>query len=383
MTEKSGAQERKKKNLHHEGNVRLRADGRHEARITLPDGTRRSVYGTSEKDVKGKMKKLMEKAGKGIDVRGERQTLATFLRSWLDDVAADKVRPSTLVSYRHYVERHIIPGLGDAAIGDLTVQDVQRFLNARHKAGLSPRTVQYIRAILRSALAEAVAWSLVERNVAAIAKPPRQQHKEVTALSSAEARQLMAFTREHRLGNLFAIALFTGMRQGELLGLRWPDLDLDAGSLTVRQAAQKIGGEWKMVEPKSATSRRTIKLPAGAVAALRDQKERVKAMRREAGELWVEWGLVFPSQIGSPLDGPSVTHALQRQLEAAGLPKVRFHDLRHTCATMLLEQSVPARVVMDQLGHSQISLTLNTYSHVLPAMRDDAANALDRALGEA
>lgn len=383
MAEKSGAKARKDKAGQNEGSFRQRSSGRWEVRFTLPDGTRRSAYAATKAEAREEMHKALDKARQGIDLKGERQTLATYLRAWLADVAADKVRPSTLVSYRRNVERHIIPELGEVELRDLTVQDVQKFLNAKHKAGLSPRTVQFIRAILRNALAQALAWGLVQRNVAAIAKPPRQERKEVQALSSAEARQLMAHTREHRLGNLFAIALFTGMRQGELFGLRWPDLDLDRGTLTVRQAAQKIGGEWKMVEPKSATSRRTIRLSAGAVAALRDQKQRVKAQRIEAGELWVEWGLVFPSTLGSPLDPASVTHALQRQLRDAGLPRVRFHDLRHTCATMLLEQGVPARVVMDQLGHSQISLTLNTYSHVLPAMRDDAANALDRALGGA
>jgi integrase len=165
-----------------------------------------------------------------------------------------------------------------------------------------------------------------------------------------------------------------------LLGLRWPDLDLDAGTLTVRQAVQKVDDKWQFVEPKSERGRRTIPLPAMAITAVRDQKEHVRQARSLAGTRCVDWGLVFPSTVGTPLDGTNVTKRLQAALAGAGLPRQRFHDLRHCCATLLLSQGVPARVVQDVLGHSQVSLTLGTYSHVMPTMLQEAAEALGRAM---
>ena len=374
-----------------EGSFRVRPDGRHEVRFTLPDGTRMSAYGKTRAEVRLKMKEAVEKAAKGIDLRAEKQTLGAYLDAWLEDVVRPRLRPSTMKSYRWLVEGHIAPELGGVTLAKLTPGDVQRLLNGRQAAGLSPRTVQYLRAVLRTALAQAETWGYVERNAAALVKGPRMARTEVRALSADEARALIAHTADDRLGPLFATALHTGLRQGELLGLRWPDLDLAAGTLTVRQAAQKVDagrrerGEtqarWEFVEPKSANGRRTVWLAPAAVRALAAQRERVRQMRRQAGGAWEEWGLVFPSAVGTPLDGHNVTHHLKRRLAEAGLPDVSFHALRHTCATLLMEQGVPARVVMEQLGHSQIGLTLGTYSHVAPAMLGEAAAALDRALG--
>jgi integrase len=206
----------------------------------------------------------------------------------------------------------------------------------------------------------------------------RQPGKPLDAL---QAQRLIDHTREDRLGPLVAVAVYTGLRQGELLGLRWPDLDLDAGTLSVRQAVQKIDGAWQFVEPKSERGRRTIPLPPMAIETLREQKARVREARAVAGSRWVEWGLVFPSTLGTPLDGSNVTHRLQAALADACLPRQRFHDLRHCCATLLLAQGVPARVVQDVLGHSQVTLTLGTYSHVMPAMLQESADAMERALG--
>jgi integrase len=391
---------------HHDGYYRQRKDGRWECMFTLPNGKRRSVYGKSRPDVRAKMEAALDEARKGIDARGKRQTLAQFLDAWMSETQTPKLRPSTLASYDSYIRTHITPALGHITLGELTAQDVQRFLNGlsrdgrvrclkpdkrqtqpangakqRERSGLSPRTVAYIRAILRAALGQAMRWGYVERNVAALASPPRQQPKEVKALSAGDAQRLMDATREDRLGELFAAALYTGMRQGELLGLRWPDVDLDAGTVRVRQAVQKVDGQWQFVEPKSVNGRRTIPLAPPVVDVLRRQKERVRAMRRDADTAWQEFGLVFPSALGTPLDSSNVTHHLQHQLEAAGLPRVTFHALRHTCGSLLHQEGVPARTIMEILGHSQITLTLGTYCHTTNAMFDEAAGALARALG--
>ncbi len=368
---------------HHEGSYRLRMDGRWECAFTLPSGKRKSVYGKSRPDVRAKMEDALGKAKKGIDLKGERQRLGDFLSIWMAETQAPKLRPSTTKSYESYIRLRIVPALGDTTLGDLTAQDVQRFLNGCTKAGLSPRTVQYIRAILRAALNQALRWGYVERNVAALASPPRQKPKQIETLAADDAYRLMEFTRDDRLGTLFATALYTGMRQGELLGLRWPDVDLDAGTIRVRQAAQKIDGTWQFVEPKSANGRRTLPLPEPARDVLRRQKERVREMRQHADDSWTEYGLVFPSALGTPLDSSNVTHHLQRQLKAASLPVVTFHALRHTCGSLLHQEGVPARTIMEILGHSQITLTLGTYCHATPVMFDEAAGALARALGGA
>jgi integrase len=373
--------EKREKRANGEGAISHRKDGRIEVKYTLPNGKRASVYGRTRADALKKKDEALKKARKGIDLRAERQSLGTYLNAWFADVATPKNRPSKLKSYRSYLDKHIIPELGDVALCDLTPQAVQAFLNGRSKAGLSPRTVQYIRAILRAALAQAMRWGYVERNVAALASPPRMVRQPVTPLDAAQAQRLIDHTREDRLGTLFAVAVYTGLRQGELLGLRWPDLDLDAGTLAVRQAVQKIDGAWQFLEPKSDRGRRTIPLPPMAVAALRDQKARIREARMVAGSRWIEWGLVFPSTLGTPLDGSNVTHRLQAALAAADLPRQRFHDLRHCCATLLLTQGVPARVVQDVLGHSQVTLTLGTYSHVMPAMLQESADAMERAFG--
>jgi integrase len=345
------------------------------------------------------MEETLGKAKKGIDLKGERQTLAQFLDVWMTETQIPKLRPSTVKSYESYIRLHIVPKLGHIPLGELTVQDVQRFLNACSRdgrvkrakpkqdgsdeiaPGLSPRSVQYIRAILRAALAQAESWGYVERNVAKLATPPRQRPKAVEALSANQAQKLISATREDRLGALFAAAIYTGMRQGELLGLRWPDVEVEAGTLRVRQAVQKIDDKWQFVEPKSANGKRTVPLCEPVREVLKLQKERVRAMRAHADTAWEEWGLVFPSAIGTPLDSSNVTHHLQRCLEEAGLPRVSFHALRHTCGSLLHQEGVPARTIMEILGHSQITLTLGTYCHASDAMFDEAAGALARALG--
>jgi integrase len=366
---------------HHEGHYRLRKDGRWECQLTLPNSKVKSVYGKTRPDVRAKMEEALGKAKKGIDLKSQRQTLDHFLATWMEESAKPKLRPSTIESYESYIRLHIVPALGDTTLGDLTAQDVQRFLNGRTKAELSPRTVQYIRAILRAALGQALRWGYIERNVATLASPPRQKPKQISTLSADEAWRLMEATRNDRLGLLFATALYTGMRQGELLGLRWPDVDLETGTLRVRQAVQKIDGVWQFVDPKSANGRRTVPLCQPAIDILRKQKDAVRVMRAHADMAWQEWGLVFPSAVGAPLDSSNVTHNLQRCLEGASLPRVTFHALRHTCGSLLHQEGVPARTIMEILEHSQITLTLGTYCHATNAMFDEAAGALARALG--
>jgi integrase len=249
-------------------------------------------------------------------------------------------------------------------------------------AGLSPRTVLHLRAVLRRALNQACRWGLLARNVATFVQPPRVPHHEVQPLSVDEAGALLRHISGDRLEALYVLAMATGMRQGELLGLRWDDVDLSARSLAVRTALHRRGGSPALVEPKSARGHRTIPLPDIAVSALRAHKVRQAEDRLLAGSRWrgEPWGLVFTSTVGTPLDGTAVTHRFQRLLASAGLPKQRFHDLRHAAASYMLAGHVPMRVVMETLGHSDIRLTANTYSHLAPALAREAADRMDDLL---
>ena len=272
---------------------------------------------------------------------------------------------------------HIVPDLGNVVLDQVTPQHVQALINKKLRAGLSPKTVQYMRGVLRTALGQAERWGMVSRNAAALVDGPRQHRNVINPLGLDEARRLLDAARDDRLGALYSVALAMGLRQGEALGLRWEDVDLEEGVLHVRYQLQRLNGKVQLVEPKTAMSRRTLALPDSIVASLEAHRERQARERHLAGSRWVETGLVFTTPIGTALDGPNVTKRFQRLLARIGLPKRRFHDLRHSCASLLLAQNVAPRVVMEILGHSQISLTMNTYTHVLPHLRREAAAHMD------
>ena len=225
-------------------------------------------------------------------------------------------------------------------------------------------------------------WILVARNSAALVDPPRVERREITPLDPEQAKTLVEQCLDHRLGALFTVAVALGLRHGETLGLRWAeDVELDSGVLHVRQALQRRKGGIFFVVPKSKRSRRSVAMPAVVTAALKTHRVRQLEERMVAGSRWVESGLVFTTRRGTPLDPSNVTKAFHELLVSAGLPRIRIHDLRHTAATLLLAQGVSPRVIMEILGHSQISLTMDTYSHVLPALQREAAEQMDAVLG--
>jgi len=347
--------------------------GRWVARYTLPNGRRRAVYGTTRAETAQKLAAAIRNRDAGITALDERTTVEAFLLQWLELSVKGRNRPSTHMAYASHVRVHLVPALGSTPLARLTPADVERFMATKLAAGLSPSTVARIRATLRRALTVALRQGMVVRNAAALADPPRNQPREFTPLSRDEARAFLETIRGHRLEALFVVALTTGLRQGELLGLTWDGVDFPRRRITVRQALQRIGGEPTLVEPKTAKSRRTITVPPVAMELLRSQHDWHTAMQSTTDEPWNRLGLVFTSVTGTPLDGSNVTHVFQRMLSQAGLPRIRFHDLRHTCASLLLAQGTHMRVIMEQLGHSQISLTMNTYSHVMPEALDDAA----------
>lgn len=368
-----------------EGSIYQRQDGRWVGAVTLPSGKRKAVYGTTYQAVKTKLRQAQRDQEYGLDLSTKPQTVARFLADWLESTAKPTLRPKTHHSYAQLIRLHIVPAIGTIQLAKLTPQHVQHMMRDMTAKGLSPRTVQYARAILRRALGYALKWGLVTRNVATLVDPPRSVRKPVQPLTGDQARAFLAYAKQHddRLWPFFTTAVLTGLRQGELLGLRWTDVDLDRATLRVSHTLQRIGGTWQFVEPKTRRSARTLSLPASVVAALRTQKDRQGFEQRIAADLWLDWNLIFTTPKGTPLEPSNLNGRLHKLLDGAGLPRQGMHSLRHCCASLLLGQGIPARIVMEQLGHSQITLTMDTYSHVMPAMLRDAADALDSALAVA
>jgi len=372
-----------------EGTIRQRKDGRWEARLVMTDAegrrVRRSFLGRTRADVRDKLQEATRAESTGTAVPSNRLTLGPFLAQWLTDVARLSVRSSTFVIYESICRLHLTPGLGHVSLARLTPQQVQAFLNAKSAAGCSPRSVAMYRAILRQALGQAERWGLVTRNVAKLTDPPRVPRRQIRPLDPDQARAFLEVIRGDRFEALYLIALGAGLRQGEILGLSWADVDLDLGTLTVRQALQRVAGKLVLVEPKSVTSHRAVALPGVVLDGLRRHRVRQLEERLAGGPGWKgnDWDLVFTTTVGTPLDGIAVTRRFQALLASAGLPHQRFHDLRHACASLLIAQGVSPRVVMETLGHSQISLTMNTYSHVTPALGRAAAERMNELLGPA
>jgi integrase len=369
---------------HGEGSIYQRnSDGRWIGAINLGyvngKRDRTIVYGKTRKEVAEKLKVLLRDQQQGLVVRSETQSVAQYLDGWLRDVVKPSVKPMTFKSYVEVVQMHLKPALGRHRLSKLTPQHVQEMMNAKLEASLSPQTVVYIRGVLRNALNQALKWGLINRNVATLVEPPRVPHYEMRFLAPDQARILLTKAKGSRLEALLTVALALGLRQGEALGLRWQDTDLTSGTLRVQKALQRVDGTLQLVEPKTAQSRRTLTMPEIVIASLKTHQERQILERAAAGSRWVESGLVFATSKGTPLDARNVTRQFKGLLASADLPDMRWHDLRHSCASLLLAQQVPPRVVMETLGHSQISQTMR-YSHIVPALRSQAAEAMNAVL---
>jgi integrase len=295
-----------------------------------------------------------------------------------------KVRSRTYESYEYAIRVHLRPGIGHIPVARLIPAQLDAFLASKSAVGLAPQTVARLRAVCRQALAWGERQGIVGRNVAKLTEAPRISREDLAVLSPEQVGTFLSAIRGDRLEALFMTALAIGARQGELLGLRWPDVSLSAAppTLSIRHALLRRPGPPQLVEPKSMTSRRTVALPATVGDALRQHRARQLEERLRVGRRWQgeRWDLIFCTAIGTPLDGVAVTRRLQRMLAANGLPKLRFHDLRHSSATLMLAQGVPARIVADTLGHSDVRLTLNTYTHVPAQLQAVAAERMDAAL---
>jgi len=275
----------------------------------------------------------------------------------------------------------LVPRLGRFRIEKLAPRDVQALLDEKLAAGLHPRTVQGIIQILSYALNEGMRWELLSRNVAALVRGPKIPRHEMTVWTEKQARHFLDCCDREPLGALYVLALFTGLRRGELSGLRWSDVDLDAGLVTVRRSLQRSRTRGLIFEePKTEKARRSIRLAPAVVSALKAHRKRQAETRLAAGPLWQDGDLVFCTGIGTPLDPRNLGLDYDRMIEKSKLPRIRLHDLRHTFATIGLSKNIHPKVMSEMLGHSKIALTLDVYSHALPSLQADAADKIAEAL---
>jgi len=373
-----------------EGSVYQRAgDGRWVAMIDLGYGEgrrrRRYFYGRTRAEAARKLRAALDARDTGQLIAAGSCTVTEWFTTYMRDVAKPRVRPLTYERYARDVRLHIEPAIGRVRLDKLQPAHLVALYNAKRAAGLSPNSIRHLHAVIRRALAVAVRWRLVAVNVATLVDSPTVPHHEVVPLSVAEAHRFLAAARGDRMAARWAVGLALGLRQGETLGLQWDDVDLENGFVRVRRTLQRHAGAGLVfTEPKTPRSRRVVALPSQLMAALSEHREQQGKEREIAAELWTETGCVFTTSVGGPVDPSNDYRAFRHLLNAAGLRPVRLHDLRHTAASLLLAQNVPARVVMEVLGHSQISLTMNTYTHVAPQLSREAANRMGDALwGEA
>ncbi len=369
---------------HGEGSISQRSDGRWMASVDLGyvDGKRKRkyIYGKTRKEVAEALKSLLHQQQHGVNIAPERQTVGQFLERWLADVVIPRTRPATHEIYGRSVQR-ITCYIGRVQLAKLSPQQVQELLRSLAADGLAPATVQRARDVLRNALNEAVKWGLVARNVAALIDPPKVERYGARVLTPAEAQQLLATATGDRLEALYRVALSLGLRRGEVLGLRWQDVDLVKGILRVAMALQRVNGELTLVPPKTTSSQRTLPLPPSLILTLRQHHMRQLQDRLLAGSRWHDHDLVFPTRIGTPISPRNLLRSFGALLQRAGLPHMRIHDLRHSCATLLAAQGVPPKVAMEILGHTDIRTTLAIYTHVLDDSKQQAISALDAILG--
>jgi integrase len=305
---------------------------------------------------------------------------------WLAELLPGTVKASTEASYADMTRRHIVPAIGHLSLSKLSRDDVRRFVRqlARTRSQrresdqmLSGRTVQYVHSILRRTLEDARREELVGRNVARDVPSPRYERPEFEPLAPYEARMLLAAAADDRLYAVYVLALVLGMRRGEILGLRWSAVDLDRATLRVQASLQRVGGQLVLTSPKTKRSRRAIPLPQTVVKVLEAHRE-AQAVQRGGAELWADDDLVFTTLIGTAIEPRNLSRHFEALRNRAQVRRVRFHDLRHSCASLLFELGVPLRMVMEILGHSQISTTSDIYTHVMPAQYREVADTLDQ-----
>lgn len=349
---------------------------------------RRTETYRTRKEADSREREWLTEIERGTAVDGGKMSVSDYLVYWLATYAKHNVRLSTYTAYASYCTNHIIPAFGAIMLTKLQPIHLQDFYQAKlsggrldgKAGGLTPRTVKYFHSIIREALQHAFEQNLVTRNVADAVKPPRGTRPPITVWNADEARTFLNVAQNAPYAPLWLVLLTTGMRRGEALGLRWQDVDTKKGLLSVRQTLVDVNGQVSYGEPKTKSGRRTIELDSTCLAALVAHRDTSAFRRKACGDTWRDYDLVFTTDDGNWIHPRNVDREYSRILSKTDLPRITLHGLRHTCATLLLLHNVNPKVVSERLGHASIGITLDTYSHVLPTMQKQAADAIGAAL---
>ncbi|MEN6459783.1 MAG: tyrosine-type recombinase/integrase [Syntrophomonas sp.] len=403
MAETRGRKPKKEIRGHGEGCIYQRKDGTYAgiSRYVDPETGKKKkhfVYGKSRKEAAAKKKAWEDELKKGLLPKAGKMTVEDWLDIWLDTYAKIRTRQNTFEGYKRIIDNHLKPTLGKRILNELRPEHVQKMINERLERGnkrtkgeLGARQVEYIYAVLHMAMERAVKNGLVIRNVCDVVDKPRVIRHEFMPWTVEETNKFLTSTKDSRLFPLYLTAWGTGLRRAELLGLRWDDIDLKRGTLTVRRVLVRIKGGHKFQEPKTKKSRRTVPLPHAVTEELKSWKARLaqeelkwrgkhKELKPEDIPQFNPNKQVFPDELGQPMNPEFVSRSFKRDLGKAKLPEIRFHDLRHGHATMLLELGEDLKVISERLGHSTITMTADIYGHVRERLQREASHKLDKVL---
>lgn len=369
---------KKNKRGQSEGSI-YRYRGGWSAVVTIPGtGTRRQFYGKTKKEVQQKADDFRLKLHQGLAGIESKEPLASLLERWLDEVAEVRLRPKTVEIYRSWARKHVIPSLGKVPLNKLTTVAIQSWVSQMLRSGASPATVRNSLAVLRRCLRSALGWQLISVNPAIGVEIPPLPQREYRTLTPAEYHRLLAVTEGTQLHSILMVELYTGLRKGEVLALRWGDIYWTQCAVSVQGAMQRTKGKYVRSPVKTRAGRRTLAVPQAVMTELRAHWERTEYLRLPDEDVFEL--LIFTSPHGRAVDPSGLTGKLHRALEQAGLPKIRFHDLRHTFATLQLEAGIHPGIVSERLGHTRFATTMDIHTHVSLEAQRPAAEHLSRLL---
>ncbi len=334
----------------------------------------------TKKEAQTAMTAWLTEIDKGTAVNRSARTVGELMRYWLDTHARPRLRAKTVFDYEHTINKHIIPDLGAISVQKLTPERLQTFYADKLAAGCGVRTIRLCHLHISQALKQAVTLGLVARNVASLVTQPQEPPKEMRVWDAPQAQAFLVVAGKSAYGPIWMLALATGLRRGELLGLRWRDVDVERRVLRVRQTVGSLRGHPEFKPPKTRSSRRDVPVPEPVIAALRDHKRAQNERRSTMGVAWQDHDLVFAAANGNPVNPDNVGRDFQRLVQLAGVPLIRIHDLRHTHVTLALQAGANTKAVSEAIGHSEIGITLGTYAHVMPEQRTEVAEKVGATL---
>ena len=368
------------KRLNNEGSIYYREERKRWcAQISL-DGRRLTKYAKSQRECRDWVKETLTKIGNGLTYTGTQVTLKQYISSWLDGKELSQ-RSQTVVQYRQICNQHILPNMGTIRLQEIQPADLKRLYLLKKEEGRGARTVQLVHVVMHAVLQQAVKEGILGRNPADAVQRPKVEQTERHILTEEQAQRLVIGSQGSRFGMLFYLALMTGMREGELLGLKWSDLDWAKGIIEVQRQLQRSPGHgFSLVPPKTKAGRRQIKLGQETLDRLAAHRSQLEFQKAAMGERWEENDLIFPNTLGKPMTGKYLFIEFKSILKANGLPNIRFHDLRHTSLSFLLDSGTPVNTVQRRAGHSKASITTDTYGHSMGHSEDEAAIRIEEMI---